>query len=82
MEEKENMVDVEVREQISNLVQAIEHSGDEEEQLRTVLTVSTILVIRFTDSSYAAIGAFEVMKKGIMMMGKELYSQGEERKNE
>ena len=74
-ETKEGSVNVEVREQISDLIEAIEHSGDESEQLQNALTVSTMLVIRFTDNSYSAIGAFEVMKKGIMSLRKELYSK-------
>ena len=76
--EEESRINVEVREQTSDLVEAIEHSGDADEQLSTALTVCTLLVIRFTGSSYAAIGAFDVMKKGVMDYGKELYSFGEE----
>ena len=76
-ETKEGSVNVEVREQISDLIEAIEHSGDESEQLQNALTVSTMLVVRFTDSSYAAIGACEVMKEGVMSFGEELYSPGE-----
>lgn len=76
-ETKEKGMNVEVKEQISDLIEAIEHSGDEEEQIQTALAVSTLLVIRFTDSSYAAIGACEVMKKGVMSFGKEIYSPGE-----
>ena len=71
---KESMMDVEVKEQIAGLLEAIEHTGDESEQLQAALTVCTLLVMRFTDSSYAAIGALEIMKKGVMEFGKEIYS--------
>ena len=78
--EKESRINVEVRAQTSDLIEAIEHSGDADEQLSTALTVCTILVMRFTGSSYAAIGSFEVMKKGVMEFGKEFYSSGEEKR--
>lgn len=74
--EEERMMNVEVREQISNVIEAIEHT-EADEQMSTALTVCTLLVIRFTDNSYAAIGAFEIMKKGVMEAVKKLYSSGE-----
>jgi len=73
MEEEMNELDVEAKEQISNLMEAIEHVESKEEQTRTALTVSTVLVARFAGSLYAAIGACEAIKKALMELGKELY---------